>query len=171
MATNGVRQYTICRTEVVINTKRNRISVERDISFSQNYYLKPNHVPLQFHDLISNQKAMVLFPSTQSQNNLEWIPFWRNRLPPSSEYLLKIQTVIYSETLLPRPHVILTYTTLCLFATVKNWSKKQSGWFMQEKLNYKYHIMFWTNTACCMLLHFAPILCYGLYCLSNGTTK
>jgi len=33
MATNGVRQYTVCRTDVVINTKRNRISVERDMKY------------------------------------------------------------------------------------------------------------------------------------------
>jgi hypothetical protein len=68
-----------------------------------------------------------------------------------------MQTVIYSETLLLRPHVILTYTALYLFTTVKHWSKKHSAWFMQGKLNYKYHIMFWTNTACCMLLHCAPL--------------
>jgi hypothetical protein len=64
---------------------------------------KPNPVPLQFHDLILNQKALGLFPSTQTQNNLQWIPFWRNRLPPSSEFLLKMQTIIYFETLLTRP--------------------------------------------------------------------
>ena len=29
-------------------------------------------------------------------------------------------------------------------------SKQKTQWtFMQEKLNYKYHIMFWTNTAWC----------------------
>jgi hypothetical protein len=83
-----------------------------EISFSRYYYLKPNHVPLQFHDLISIQKTVGLFPFTQTQNNLEWKLFWRNRLPPSSVWFLKMQTVIHSETLLPRPHVILTYTTL-----------------------------------------------------------
>jgi hypothetical protein len=124
MATNAVRQCTICRTEVVINSKRNYFcGTWYEISFSQNYYLKPNPVPLQFNDHISNQKALGLFPSTQTQNNLEWIMFWRNRLSPSSEHLLRMQTVIYSETLLPRSEVILNYTTLCLFTTVKNWSK------------------------------------------------
>jgi len=33
MATSGVRQCTIERTEDVINTKRNRISVERDMKY------------------------------------------------------------------------------------------------------------------------------------------
>ena len=33
MATNGVRQCAICRTEVVINTKGNHISVERDVKY------------------------------------------------------------------------------------------------------------------------------------------
>jgi hypothetical protein len=33
MATNGIRQCTVCRTEVVINTTRNRISVERDMKY------------------------------------------------------------------------------------------------------------------------------------------
>jgi hypothetical protein len=107
----------------------------------------------------------------QTQNNLEWILSWRNRQPLSSECLLKMQTVIYSETLLPRPHVILTYTTLCLFTIVKNWSKKQRGWSMQEKLNYKYHIKFWTNSAWCTMLHFAPFLSYSFYCLVKWNKK
>ena len=110
---------------------------------------KTKPVPLQFNDLISIQKALALFPSTYKQNNLEWILFWGNRLSSSSECLLKMQTVNSSETQLPRPHVILTYTTLCLFTNLKTWSKKPSGWFMQEKLNYKHHSMFWTNDARC----------------------
>jgi len=47
----------------------------------------------------------------------------KNRLPPSSEHLLKMQRVIYSETLLPRPQVLPTYTTSCLFTTVKHQRK------------------------------------------------
>jgi len=140
------------------------------ISFSQNYYLKPNPVPLQFNDLISIQKALRLFLSTQTQNNLEWILFWGNRLSPSSECLLKMQTVNSSETLLPRPHVILTYT-LCLFTTVKNWSKKPSGWFMQEKLNYKYTWRSESTLHDVMSLYYAPHVSYGFYYLVTRTTK
>jgi hypothetical protein len=33
MVTNDVRQCTVCRTEVVINTKGNRISVEHDMKY------------------------------------------------------------------------------------------------------------------------------------------
>jgi len=33
MATNGVRQCAICTTEVVINTKINCISAERDMKY------------------------------------------------------------------------------------------------------------------------------------------
>ena len=110
---------------------------------------KTKSCPLQFNDLISIHKALALFPSTQTQNNLEWILFWGNRLSPTSGCLLRMQTVNSSETLLPRSHVILTYTTLCLFTNVKIWSKKPSRWFMQEKLNYKHHSMFWTNAAWC----------------------
>jgi len=126
-----------------------------EISFSQNYYLKPNPVPLQFHDLISNQKALGLFPSTQPQNNLQWILFSRNRLPPSSEHLLKMQTVIYSETLLPRPQVLPTYTTSCLFTTVKHQSKKHSGWFMEEKVNYSTTLCSeqTVHDVCCCTVH------------------
>ena len=141
------------------------------ISFTQNYHLKPNPVSLQFNDLISIQKALRLFPSTQTQNNLEYILFWENRLPPFSECLLKMQTVNSSETLLPRPHVIQTYTTLCLFTTVKTWSKKTSGWFMQEKLNYKYTLCSEPTVHDVMLLHFAPHLSYGFYYLAKRTTK
>ena len=139
------------------------------ISFSQNYYLKPNPVPLQFHDLISNQKALGLFPSTQTQNNLEWIMFWRNRLPLSSECLLKMQTVIYSETLLPRPQVLPTYTTSCLFTTVKHWSKKHSRWFMEENVNYSTTLCSGQCKVCVAAL--CTVLSYGLNYLPHGTRK
>jgi len=141
------------------------------ISFTQNYHLKPNPVSLQFNDLISIQKALRLFPSTQTQNNLEYILFWENRLPPFSECLLKMQTVNSSETLLPRPHVIQTYTTLCLFTTVKTWSKKPSGWFMQEKLNHKYTLCSELTWHDVMSLHFAPHLSYAFYCLIKWINK
>jgi len=141
------------------------------ISFYQNYSLKPNPVPLQFNDLISIQKAPRLFPSTQTQNNLEWILFWGNRLSPSSECLLKMQTVNSSETLLTRPHVILTYTTISLFTTVETWSKKTSGRFMQEKLTYKYTLCSESTLHHVMSMHFAPHLSYGFYCLIKRTKK
>jgi len=67
MATNCVRQRTVCRTEVVINTTRNHISAEHDILLSQNYYFTPNPVPIQYHDLISIQKALELFPCTDTK--------------------------------------------------------------------------------------------------------
>ena len=117
-------------------------------SFSQNYYLKPNPVPLQFHDLISNQKALGLFPSTHIQNNLEWIVFWRNRLPPSSECLLKMKTVIYSEALLPRSHVILTYTTLFIHHCKK--TKQTTQWMVhagKTELQVPHYVL---NQKCMM---------------------
>ena len=64
MVTSGVRICSICRTEVVTNTKRNLIPVERDMgSFCQNYYLITNPVNPSFHDHISIQNAWGLFPS------------------------------------------------------------------------------------------------------------
>jgi len=33
MATNCVRQHTVCRTDVVINTTRNHISAEHDMKY------------------------------------------------------------------------------------------------------------------------------------------
>ena len=48
--------------------------------------------------------------------------------------------------------------------------QKTSWWFTQEKLNYKYHIMFWTNTdvGCCTLHH----ICIPVStALSNETIK
>ena len=77
----------------------------------------------------------------QTQNNLEWILFWRIRtisifrVPPedgNSKFLWNTAT---QTTCYPNLH------PLCLFTTVKTWSKKPSAWFMQEKLNYK-------NTLC-----------------------
>jgi len=141
------------------------------ISFYQNYYLKPNPVPLQFNDLISIQKAPRLIPSTQTQNNLEWILFCGNRLSPSSECLLKMQTVNSSETLRPRPHVILTYTTLCLFNTVKNWSKKSSGCFIKKKPIYKYTWCSEQTLYDILAPYFEPHVSYGFYHLVTQTKK
>ena len=126
-----------------------------EISFSQNYCLKPNPIPLQFHDLISNQKALGLFPSTQTQNNLHWILFWRKRLPLFSDHLLKMETGISSETLLPRPQVLPTYTTSYLFTTVKHRSKKHSGCFMEEKVNYSTTLCSeqTVHDVCCCTVH------------------
>jgi hypothetical protein len=122
MTTSGVRNYSTCRNAVVTNTKRNQISAEHDMGYHSSISLfnsKPSPTPHPFHDHISIQKALRLFPSTQTHNNLVWILFQRNRLPPSSECLLKMQTVNSSETLLSTLHVILTQTTLCLSTTVK----------------------------------------------------
>ena len=140
------------------------------ISFYQNYYLKPNPVPHQFNDPISIQEALRLFPSTETQNNLEWILFCKNRLPPSSVCFLKMQTVNSSETLLPRPHVILTYTTLFIHHCEKL-KKKPSGWFMQKKLKYRNHIMFWTNIAWCNVTKLPPHLSYSFHCLIKWNNK
>ena len=65
-------QCAICRTEVVINPKGNRISVERDMKYHSPKITiqNPNPVPLQFNDPISIQKALALFPSTQTQNTV-----------------------------------------------------------------------------------------------------
>ena len=72
MVTNGVRQCTVCGIEFVINTNGNHISVEHDIKYHSPKItiLKPHPVPLQFHELISNQKALGLFPSTQTRNTV-----------------------------------------------------------------------------------------------------
>jgi len=142
-----------------------------EISFYQNYYLKTNLVSLQFNDLISIQKALRMLPSTQTQNNLELTLFWRNRLPPSSECFLKMQTVYSSETLLARPHVILTYTTLCLFTNVKNWSKKLLDGSCKKKWIASTTLHSEPTLHDIMLLHFAPHLSYGFYCLVKRKTK
>jgi len=142
-----------------------------EISFSQNYYLKPNPVSLQCHDIISIQKALRLFPSTQTQNNLEWILFWRNtisifRMPPEDANSKFLRNTATQTTCYRNLHHIV-YSQLW-----KTEAKKPSGWFMQEKLNYKYHIMFWTNIAWCNVAAlFALHLRYGFYCLVKWSNK
>jgi len=81
------------------------------------FEVKTNYPP-PFHDIISIQKAMKMYPSPQTPNHLVWILFPINRLPPSPNSLLKTQAVHSPETLLPRPHVILTQTT-CFYTTMK----------------------------------------------------
>jgi hypothetical protein len=94
----------IYRTRVVLKTKRNYFwRMWYRISYSQNYYSIPNLFPHHpFNDFIFNPKSNGIVSSTQTQNNLVWILFWRNRLPPFSECLLNVQTVNSSETLLSR---------------------------------------------------------------------
>jgi hypothetical protein len=110
MATHVVRKDSIHRTGVVLNTttKLYFYRMWYRISYFQNYYSLPNPIPL--HDIISIRKALKLCTSTQTPNHLVWILFWTNILPPSSDSLLKTQTMYSYETLLPRPHVILTKT-------------------------------------------------------------
>ena len=62
---------------------------------------------------------------------------------------------------------------LYLFTNVKTWGKRTSGWFMHEKLNYKYHISSEPNLHEVILLHFVPHLSYGICCLVkwNDTVK
>ena len=93
------------------------------------------------------------------------------RKHPSSQCLLKMQTVNSSETLLPRPHVILTYTTLCLFNTVKTWRKNLVDGSCRK--------IWITSTTVCseatlhdvMLLHVAPHLSYCIHCLVKWNNK
>jgi hypothetical protein len=61
MATTVVRQCTVHRNEVVINTKRNYIFAERDTKYHSPKITISNPVPLQFHDLVSNQKEWDCF--------------------------------------------------------------------------------------------------------------
>jgi len=65
-------------------------------------------IPLPFHDIISIRKAIKFSTSTYTPNHPIWILFWIIALLPSSDSLLKTQAVYSSETLLPKPHVILT---------------------------------------------------------------
>ena len=124
MATNGVTKCSICRTEAVLKTKRNHISVECNMRYhfpKITFNTKPCPSSISWPRF--NPKVNGIF-SFQSQNNLEWILLWRNRPQPSSERLLNYQTVNSSETLLPVPYAILAWTTY-LFTNVKIWSKKK----------------------------------------------
>jgi len=120
---------------------------------------------------------------TSFQSKLHWDCFlphihkitWNGYCSEETDYLhlhsaSLMQTVNSSETLLPRPHVILTYTTLCLSTTVKNWSKKHSGWLIQKKteLEVPHYVL---NQHWCRLLHFAPNLCYSSHCLVKWNNK
>jgi len=80
-----------------------------------------------------------------------------------------MQTRNSSETLLPRPHVILTKKPLFIHHCEKL-KHKTSGRFMQENLNYKYTLCSEPTLHDVMLLHFAPDLSYGFYCLVKPTT-
>jgi hypothetical protein len=65
--------------------------------------------PTTFHSLHHfNPKLLKLCPSTQLQNHLIYIIFSIKKVPVSSDSLQKTQSVQFSDTLLLRPHVILT---------------------------------------------------------------
>jgi len=71
MATNGVRQCTIERTEDVMNTKRNRISVERDmknhssVTTIKNQTLLPNTCYPNLHHIMFIHHCEKLKQKTQ----------------------------------------------------------------------------------------------------------
>jgi hypothetical protein len=58
----------------------------------------PTLYPLYLIIRFSIQEALALCLCTQTHNNLVWILFWRNILPPSSESLLEMQKVNSSAT-------------------------------------------------------------------------
>ena len=126
--------------------------------------------PISLHGIISVQKALKLCTSTHTPNHLVWILFPINKLPPSSDSLLKTQAVYSSETLLPRPHVILTYTILCFFTTMKTWSEEL--WNINDKSvdgscweNWMTSItlFYLLPTQHLMLQCFAQLLCYSFF--------
>ena len=138
-----------------------------EIIFSQNYYLKPNAVPLQFNDLIRNWDC---FLPQRHKKNFECILFWRNRLSPSSvppedansKFLWNTAT---QTTCYPTLHHIM-FTHHCE-TEAKNIAEGscRKNWI--------------TRTTLCseqtlhdvMLLYFAPHLSYGFYCLIKGNNK
>jgi hypothetical protein len=85
---------------------------------------KKKLIPLPFHNIISIRKTIKFCTSTCRPSPLVRILFRITILPPYSDSLLKTQAVYSSETLLHRPHIILTKTTLHFFTTVKTGSKK-----------------------------------------------
>ena len=123
MVTSIVRKCCICRTRFVLKT--NLISVKCDMGYHSSKITVPYPTLSPLHLMISFSKleALGLCICTRIHNKLEWILFWRNILPLSSESLLKTQTVNYPETLLPTLHVIQTLTILRLLTTVKTWRK------------------------------------------------
>ena len=137
-----------------------------EIIFSQNYYLKPNAVPLQFNDLIRNWDCFL--PQRHKKT-------WNAFCSGETDYLLlqcllKMQTVNSSETLPPRPHVTLPYTTLFTHHCETEAKNIAEGSCRKNWI---------TRTTLCseqtlhdvMLLYFAPHLSYGFYCLIKGNNK
>jgi len=89
------------------------------ISYFQNYYSIPNPIPPPFHDTISIQKGTenVSFPTDTKPSGMDTVPNKQttsiSRQPPEDT------SSTFPQTLLPRPHVILTQTTLCFYTTVR----------------------------------------------------
>jgi len=74
MATSGVGNCCTSRTEIVINSKEIKFlyMLIWDIILPKLLF-NTKSCPPPFHDLISIQNALGLFPYEQTQNNLEWI--------------------------------------------------------------------------------------------------
>jgi len=91
----------------VLSTKRNFISVECGVGCYIPQHTNPCQIlshPLHFMTSFAIQNALKLCPTALTPNNLVWMLVSRNLLPPSSDSLLKTQTVYSYETQLSRPH-------------------------------------------------------------------
>jgi hypothetical protein len=91
MVTKFVRKCCICTTSVVSKTRV--ISILQNVIYHSSKITVPYPTlsPLYLMISFSIQETVALFLCTQTHNNLVWILFWRNMLPPSSESLLETQ--------------------------------------------------------------------------------
>jgi hypothetical protein len=83
MATNGVRQCTVRRTEVVINTIRNYISAERDTKYHYPKITISNETLSHFNFMKSFQTKMhwdCFLPQRHKIN-------WNGYCPKETDYL------------------------------------------------------------------------------------
>jgi len=174
MVTNGVRQCTVCRIEFVINTNGNHISVEHDIKYHSPKItiLKPNPVPLQFHELISNQKALGLFPSTQTRNTVtgngycseetDYLHLQNTSWRCKQKFTLK-HCYPDHKFFQPTPHHVYSplWNTKAKNTVDGSWRKK---WITVSHFVLNGQCMMCVAAVC-------TVRSYGLYCLSKGTRK
>jgi len=86
------------------------------------FHTKPHPTSISWHHFNPNGIENVSFPTDTKPSGMDTVPNKQttsiSRQPPEDT------SSISPETLLPRPHVILTQTTLCFYTTVRTWSKK-----------------------------------------------
>ena len=139
------------------------------------FHTKPHPTSISWHHFNPKGTENVSFPTDTKPSGMDTVPNKQttsiSRQPPEDT------SSTFPQTLLPRPHVILTQTTLCFYTTVRTWSKNLKN-IIDKSVdgscweNWMISVtLFSLRTHFLMPQCFAPLLCYSFFYIPKWNKK